>query len=43
MRLILYLYLVSHLLNFLGVFAEKSKEDSSKLNSVRWEKVEEKK
>ncbi len=43
MRLILFIFLVSQLLNFLGAFAEKVKEDSSGLNSVKWEKVEENK
>ncbi len=40
MRLIFYIFLISQFLNFLGVFAEKVKEDSSELNSVNWEKVE---
>ena len=39
MRLIFYLFLISQLLNFLGVFAEKVNDDSSRLNSVNWEKV----
>ena len=43
MRLIFYLFLISQLLNFIGVFAEKVREDSSGLNSINWEKVEEKK
>ena len=42
MRLIIYIFLISQLLNFLGVFAEKVKKKSSELNSVRWEKVKEK-
>ena len=42
MRLIFYLFLIIQLLNFLGVFAEKVREDSSGLNPVRWEKVKEK-
>ena len=41
MRLIFYIFLISQFLNFLGVFAEKVKEDLSGLNSVKWEKVEE--
>ena len=41
MRLIFYIFLISQFLNFLGVFAEKVKEDLSRLNSVKWEKVEE--
>ena len=43
MRLIFYLFVISQLLNFIGVFAEKVKEDSSKLNSINWEKLEENK
>ena len=42
MRLIFYLFLISQLLNFLNVFAQKVIEDSSELNSIKWEKVEEK-
>ena len=41
MRLIFYIFLISQFLNFLVVFAEKVKEDSSRFNSVNWEKVEE--
>jgi len=41
--LIFYIFLISQFLNFLGVFAEKVKEDLSELNSVRWEKIEENK
>ena len=43
MRLIFYLFLISQLLDFVGVSAEKVKEDSSVLNSINWEKVEENK
>ena len=43
MRLIFYIFLISQFLNFLGVFAEKVKEDLPKLNSVKWEKIEENK
>ena len=43
MRLIFYIFLISQFLNFLGVFAEKVKEDLSELNSVKWEKIEENK
>ena len=43
MKSIFYILLFSQLLNFLGVFAEKVKEDSSGMNSVIWEKVEENK
>ena len=43
MKLIFYIFLFSHLLNFLGVFAEKIKENLSGINAVNWEKVEENK
>ena len=43
MKSIFYILLFSQLLNFLGVFADKVKEDSSEMNSVIWEKVEENK
>ena len=43
MRLIFYIFLISQFLNFLGVFAEKVKEDSSGMNPVIWEKVKENK
>ena len=43
MKLIFYIFLFSQLLNFLGVFAEKVKEDSSGMNPVFWEKMEENK
>ena len=43
MKSIFYILLFSQLLNFLGVFAEKVKEDSSVTNSVIWERVEENK
>ena len=43
MRLVFFLFLISQLLNFIGVFAEKVREDSSILNSIRWEKIEENK
>ena len=43
MKSIFFILLFSQLLNFLGVFAEKVKEDPSRENSVIWEKVEENK
>ena len=43
MRLVFYLFFISQLLNFIGVFAEKVIEDSSRLNSIKWEKIEENK
>ena len=42
MRLIFYIFLISQLLNFFDVFAQKEKEKSSQLSSVKWERVEEK-
>ena len=42
MRLIIYIFLFSQLFNFLNIFAQKVKEDSSELDSLKWEKVEEK-
>ncbi len=41
MRLVFYLFLISQFLNFIGVFAEKVREDSSGLNLINWEKVKE--
>ena len=43
MRLVFYLFLISQLFNFIGVFAEKVREDSSGLNTIKWEKIEENK
>ena len=43
MRLFVYIFLISQFLNFLGVLAEKVKEDLSGLDSVEWKKVEENK
>ena len=43
MRLIFYLFLISQLLNFIDVFAEKVKVDSSQSNSINWEKIDENK
>jgi hypothetical protein len=40
MRLIFYIFLMSQLLNSLGVFADKIKKDFSGLNSIYWEKIE---
>ena len=41
MRLIFYIFLICQLLNYLDVFAQKVKEDSSQSNPVKWEKEEE--
>ena len=40
MKLIVYIFLFSQLLNFIGVFAEKPKERSSPTKPLNWEKVE---
>ena len=41
MRLIVYIFLFSQLLNFLSVLAEKAKEESIEQNIIKWEKIEE--
>jgi len=43
MRLIFYIFLIYQIFTFLGVFAEKVKEDSSKFNPIKWEKIEQEK
>ena len=43
MRLIFYIFLIYQIFTFLGVFAEKVKEDSSKVNPIKWEKIEQEK
>ncbi|MBO8240430.1 hypothetical protein HA152_06905 [Prochlorococcus marinus XMU1412] len=43
MRLIIYIFLISQLLNFIGVFAEKVNKNITRFNKVNWEKVEENK
>ena len=42
MRLFVYIFLISQILNVRDIFAQNVKEVSSQLNEVRWEKVEEK-
>ncbi len=42
MRFFFYIFLISQLLNFLDVFAQKIKEETTQLNSVKWEKLENK-
>ena len=42
-RFVFYFFIITQFLNFLGVFAEKVKEDSSELNTIKWEKVSENK
>ena len=41
MRFIFYIFFISQLLNFLGVFAEKVEGEQPELNSIIWEKVDE--
>ena len=43
MRLIFFLFLITQLLSFIDVFAEKVKVNSSQVNSIDWEKIEENK
>ena len=40
MRFIFYVLLITQFLNFLGVFAEKIKKNSSTSNLIKWEKVD---
>ena len=39
MKFVFYFFIIAQFLNFLGVFAEKTKEDSSEYNPIKWEKV----
>ena len=41
MRLVFYIFIFAQFSNFLSVFAEKIKNDSSKFNSINWEKIRE--
>ena len=43
MKIFFFLFLISQLSNFIRVFAEKVREDSSGLNTINWEKIEENK
>ena len=42
MRLIFYIFLISQLFNFLDIFAQKEEKESPQLNSIKWERLEEK-
>jgi len=42
MKFVFYFFIIAQFLNFLGVFAEKVKDDSSEFNPIKWEKVREK-
>ena len=43
MKFAFYFFIISQILNSLDVFAEKIVKDSSEINSIKWEKVQEKK
>ena len=43
MKLVFYIFIFSQLLNYISVFADKFKTDSSGSNSINWEKVQENK
>ena len=43
MRLFFFIFVFSQFLNSLVAFAEKVKKDFSEFNSIKWEKVQEKK
>ena len=42
MRLVFYLFIFSQLFNFVSVFADKFIKESSELNLIKWEKIQEK-
>ena len=42
MKFAFYFFIIAQIFNFLGVFAEKVKKDSSELNSIKWEKEKKK-
>ena len=41
MKVIFYIFLLSHILNFISIFAETVKKDSSEVNLIKWEKIKE--
>ena len=41
MKFIFYIFLLSHFLNFISIFAETFKKDSTELNLIKWEKIKE--
>ena len=43
MRFVFYLFLISQSLIFIKVFAEKVREETTGINSIKWEKIEENK
>ena len=42
MKLVIYIFLISQLFNFLDIFAQKEEKESPQLNSIKWERLEEK-
>ena len=41
MKFIFYIFLLSHFLNLISIFAENVKKDSAELNLIKWEKIKE--
>jgi hypothetical protein len=41
MRLVFYLFILSQLLNFVGVFANKLTKESPRSKQIKWEKIQE--
>ena len=41
MKFIFYIFLLSHILNFITIFAETVKKDSAEVNLIKWEKTKE--
>ena len=41
MKFIFYIFLLSHILNFISIFAETVKKDSPDINLIKWKKIKE--
>ena len=41
MKFIFYIFLLSHILNFISIFAETVEKDLSEVNLIKWEKIKE--
>ena len=41
MRFLFYIFIISQLINIVGAFADKFTKDTSKINSIKWEKIQE--
>ena len=41
MKFIFYIFLLSHILNFITIFAETVKKDSAEVNLIKWKKIKE--